>query len=161
MEKRFYSMVSGAVLLLAGCGGGAQSAPAPETPTKAGATGEPGAPNIPWKDKSFEQRKEYMGLYVLPQMKKLFREYDPGSFAEFKCQTCHGEDFEKVHFKMPNHLFALLASDPIKAAMDRDPKIAKFMMENVVPTMSKLLSQQPISPDNPTGFGCFNCHQKG
>jgi cytochrome c553 len=135
-------------------GGEAESPPAPV------AVEEPGAPTIPWSAKNPQQRKEFMGLYVLPKMKKLFQAFDSEQFAEFKCSTCHGADFEEVRFKMPNGLHPLPADKPIQAATEEDPKTTDFMMKQVVPTMAALLEEKPAGPDNPMGFGCFGCHEK-
>lgn len=112
---------------------------------------------MPWSRKTHEQRAEYMGLFVYPRMKAVFQEHDPKGYAQFRCQTCHGEDMERVDFKMPNSLYALPATDPIKAALEYDAKTATFMMQNVVPAMKELLGKN----DSEIGerFGCLSCHQ--
>lgn len=146
--------------------GGAQ--PASATPDReetassesaAPAGPEPGAPDVPWPQKTREQRMEYMGLVVYPKMKETFQSFDAKGFAEFKCQTCHGKDMEAVDFKMPNSLYGLSATDPMGAAMEYDEQVAKFMAETVVPTMAELLGTAPYDPATHEGFGCFGCHQ--
>jgi len=135
------------------------------TPTAA-RTGGLGAPKIPWKHKTHEQRLEYMGLYVLDRMGTLFAEWKPDEFSAenaFRCQTCHGDGFDRppVDFHMPRVAFALEADDPIGGAMRYDPVAAKFMVERVVPTMAELLSEEPYQPATGRGtFGCFRCHPK-
>lgn len=135
----------------------AAKGPATATPADPGTTTatEPGAPNIPWAQKDRKQRTEYMGLYVFPEMKKLFQGHDAQGFAEFKCQTCHGDDMEsaEVDFKMPNDLYTLPADDPMGAAAEYDAEVTKFMAEQVVPKMAELLGKEPG-----TEFGCLNCH---
>lgn len=93
-------------------------------------------------------------------MRQVFQGFSPEMFAEVNCATCHGKNFKQVHFKMPNGLHPLSATDPIGSAMAENEQTAKFMTETVVPTMSELLGMTPVGPDNPTGFGCFNCHEK-
>ena len=151
-------VVAGQLLLL-GCGkpaesGGAESADevAAQEPE---ASSEPGAPGVPWKDKTFEQRQDWMGIKVLPAMKALWAEFEPEK--EFKCQTCHGEDMEAVKFKMPNSLYALPADDPMKAAMEYDEDTAKFMAEKVLPKMAELLDMEVMNEQG-EGFGCLGCH---
>jgi hypothetical protein len=148
--------------------------PAPARPgapagAKAGAsasragTGGIGAPNIPWANKTRSQRQDYMGLYVLPRMQKLFVEWRPDEYGDFKCQTCHGDNFDKppVNFHMPRVSFPLKADDPIGAAMKYDAEATTFMMEKVLPTMAELLGEKPADPrTGQGGFTCFRCHPK-
>ena len=49
-----------------------------------GGSTEPGAPGVPWANKDHKQRMEYMGIVVLPEMKKVFQGYDATGFAQFK-----------------------------------------------------------------------------
>jgi hypothetical protein len=125
-----------------------------------GSSAEPGAADVPWKDKTREQRLEYMGLVVYPKMKETFQAQDADGFKDFKCQTCHGEDMEAVEFKMPNSLYALPVADPMGSAMEYDEAVATFMAQTVVPAMAELLGEQPYNPETQTGFGCFSCHQQ-
>ena len=158
------------VAIPACAGSSGESAPPPaqppaKKPTTA-ATGGLGAPKIPWKDKTHEQRLEYMGLFVLDRMGKEFAGWKPEEFSAenaFRCQTCHGENFDKppVDFHMPRVAFPLKPDDPIGGAMKYDPVATKFMVEKVVPTMAELLSEEPYDPATGKGtFGCFRCHPK-
>src|SRR5687768_14513064 len=61
--------------------------PAPAKPSGTGGTGGIGAPNIPWAQKTHAQRQDYMGLYVLPRMEKLFKEWRPDDYGGFRCQN--------------------------------------------------------------------------
>lgn len=126
----------------------------PESST-GGSAEEPGAPNVPWAAKDRKQRTEFMGLYVFPRMKDAFQGHDAKAFAEFRCQTCHGDDFERseVDFKMPNDLYPLPAADPVTAAKEYDAEVTAFMVEQVVPQMAELLGKEPGKE-----FGCLNCH---
>ncbi len=119
----------------------------------------PGAPDVKWADKSFQQRKEWMGIEVLPKMKALFQEYDGAQFKGFKCQTCHGDDGKDKNYEMPSDaIYPLPKDDPITAAMEYDEGVTKFMMERVVPETAVLLDMDPYDPATGQGFGCFGCH---
>ncbi len=103
-----------------------------------------------------------MGIYVLPRMEKLFKEWRPDDYAKFRCQTCHGEKFDKppVDFHMPRVAFPLKADDPIGGAMKYDEEATRFMMEKVLPTMAELLGEKPYDQKTGQGFSCFRCHPK-
>lgn len=162
----------GPLLALAACsrsGDPAPAAPAPAPapaiprPTGTGGTGGIGAPNIPWAEKTRAQRQDYMGIYVLDRMANLFRQWRPDEYAGttgFRCQTCHGENFDKppVDFHMPRVAFPLDPTDPIGSAMRYDEEAAKFMVEKVVPTMAELLGEKPYDPKTKQGLSCFRCH---
>jgi hypothetical protein len=140
---------------------GAAKAPAKKAAPGSGSeTGGIGAPKIPWAQKTRSQRQDYMGLYVLPRMEKLFKEWRPDEYSGFRCQTCHGENFDKppVNFEMPRVSFPLDADDPIGAAMKYDEEATKFMMEKVLPTMADLLGEKPYDSRTGEGFSCFRCH---
>jgi hypothetical protein len=137
----------------------AQAAAAPSSSQE---TGGIGAPKIPWAKKTHAQRLDYMGLFVLPRMEKLFKEWRPADYGDFRCQTCHGEDFDKppVNFHMPRVSYPLKADDPIGAAMKYDAEATHFMMEKVLPTMAELLGEKPYDDKTGQGFACFRCHPK-
>jgi hypothetical protein len=120
---------------------------------------EAGAPGVPWSKKTHEQRMEFMGLTVYPKMKSLFHAQSTTDFAHFRCQTCHGEDMETADFKMPNALYSLSPTDPIKSGNDDNPGMTKFMVESVVPAMKELFAKD--DPEMASEFGCLNCHQRG
>jgi hypothetical protein len=123
-------------------------------------TGGIGAPKVPWANKTHAQRQDYMGLYVLPRMQKLFAEWRPGDYGEFRCQTCHGESFDRppVSFHMPRVSYPLKADDPIGAAMKYDAEATRFMMEKVLPTMAELLGEKPYNEKTGQGLHCTRCH---
>ena len=120
---------------------------------------EPGAPGVAWKDKTFKQRQEFMGITVMPEMKKLFQAHDSAAFGTFKCQTCHGNDMQAKNFKMPNDsIYPLNPKDPVKGAKDYDAKITKFMVDEVTPKMAELLGEKAMGKDPAGTFGCLRCH---
>jgi hypothetical protein len=159
MSKKQLVFIAVSVGMLAACGksaegGGAESAD--EAAAKA-----PGAPGIPWSQKTHEQRADWMVHQVLPKMKAAFQGFDAKGFEDFKCQTCHGKNAREVNFKMPNpEIYALPAENTFVAAMEYDKDTTKFMAETVVPTMAKLLDTHPYDMKTGEGFGCFNCHTK-
>ncbi len=145
-------------LALVSCGG---STPAPadatSTDTAAAAVGEGDSESpapVAWKDMDREQRLEFMGLTVMPAMEKLFKEYDAEAYAEFKCQTCHGEDMEAVDYKLPNGLYSLPEANPVESAKEYDAEVTAFMVDKITPKMAELLQE------GPNEFGCLSCHEK-
>lgn len=111
-----------------------------------------------WADMNFDERKMHMGTVVWPQMKEKFQAYDAEQFADFKCQTCHGDDMTEVKFEMPNSLTPLPVENTFQAAMDMDAEMAKFMGEVVVPEMAKQLDMEAGPGEGQ--IGCFSCHLK-
>jgi hypothetical protein len=133
-------------------------------PRAAGTSSEPttSTPVKPFARQTHEERLDTMGLRVFPAMKAAFQSFDSKSFGDFRCQTCHGDGFDRppVDFRMPNALPALSATDPVASAMDYDPRITRFMVDTVVPTMAHLLGEQAYDPVTKHGFYCFNCHPR-
>lgn len=120
---------------------------------------EPGAPDVPWAEKTAKQRQEFMGVVVLPATKKLFKAYNETQYKGFKCQTCHGDDMNDTKFKMPSDsIYPLSKTDTIKASMDYDKEMTTFMLEQVLPETAKLLGTEPYDPKTGKGFSCFGCH---
>jgi hypothetical protein len=129
------------------------STSAPEAAPDAGAPAEPAKPA--WAEMNAAQRAEYMKTAVVPKMSELFKEWEPKEFAEgVNCVTCHGPNAKKGEFKMPNPKLPKIN----EAMMKKHPQAVKFMSEQVVPEMSKLLGVVPFDPATKTGFGCMNCH---
>jgi hypothetical protein len=135
---------------LAACGGSGEGA-------KNASAYEPKS-DTPWKDKSREQRMDWMAVAVFPKMRLLFQEQDGEKYADFSCQTCHGREMERVDFRMPNDLFALDASDTVAHAKEYDERTTDFMLSAVVPEMAKLLDSEAFTLENQQGFGCAGCH---
>jgi hypothetical protein len=129
----------------------AETAPAP---LASDPRGGPGAPRIPWAQKTRGERVEFMGLYFFPKMKTVFREQTLA--LPFRCQTCHGENMEEADFRMPNGLHPLPSDDPLKAALAEDEPAARFMVEQVVPTMNELLGKDDARDS--ARVACLDCH---
>ena len=152
MKAGALGLASGLVVAAAlGCGGakrGAEDASSGDSEAQQG---------TPWKDKSREQRMDWMGLAVFPKMRAIFQEHD-ASYSTLTCQTCHGSNMEMVDFKMPNSLFSLPKTNTLEWAKDYDAEVTAFMSEQVVPEMAKLLDVEPYDAETEKGFGCFGCH---
>ncbi len=137
-----------------------------DTPTDDGSGGEtvakapPGAPDVAWADKTFQQRKEWMGIEVLPKMKANFKGYDEAQFKGFGCDTCHGADGKEKNYAMPSDsIYPLNKADPVGSAMAYDQAVTKFMVDKVVPDMAALLNAEPYDAKTGKGtVGCFTCH---
>lgn len=146
------ALTLGVAAVAAACGGGNGAHPA---------VPDLGAPEVPFRHKTRDEKRAFMAARVLPRMKQVFEGLDPKTAASFSCGTCHGADMEVVDFKMPNSLYALPEKDTIAEATSYDEKTTKFMMEHVVPAFAALLSEKPGTLDNPAsprGVTCFTCH---
>jgi hypothetical protein len=101
-----------------------------------------------------------MTFTVLPNMARLFQRFRQTSDPDLTCRSCHGVDAESVYYKMPHGLSPLdpnrlpnpESSDPQEARM------ARFMADEVTPTMAELLEVPRFDPRTRQGFSCFNCH---
>jgi hypothetical protein len=169
--------------VIAGCGAGQPSpeAPPPEPPAEpapvlleepaaeapAEAPAEPPAEveeplppaDMKFVDMSKGQRKTFMKQVVLPQMTKVFQDFDKEHFAEVTCLTCHNEGAKQGDFTMPNpDLPKLNPAKNFAAHKKEHAKLLTFMMKKVAPEMVTLLKADPYNPKTQTGFGCFNCH---
>lgn len=123
------------------------------------AAAEPGAPEVAWAEKSFEQKKEFMGVVFYKEMKTKFQAHDSELYAKFTCATCHGEDAKEVNWAMPSDsILPLSKTDPVGQAMEFDEEVTQFMVDVVVPESAKLLDMEPYNPETGQGFGCFGCH---
>ena len=134
-----------------GCGGNKQAADDPSAePT--------GKSELVWKDKTRQQRMDWMGTQVFPKMRAAFTELDSQKYSDFTCQSCHGERMEMDDFKMPSSLYALSRKDTLEKARNYDAKTTEFMLKTVVPEMAKLLDTEPYDREKKAGLSCFNCH---
>jgi hypothetical protein len=140
------------LLAALGCGGATKGAEGAE-----GASA--GKSEILWKDKTRAQRIDWMGLQVFPKMKSVFQGLDDSRFADFKCQTCHGDEMEMVDFKMPNtKIYALPRTNTVQSAREYDEKVTELMLNTVTPRMAELLDMPVYDAQTKSGFGCFGCH---
>jgi hypothetical protein len=142
------------------------AAPAPAqatTPVTVASGDVPPRANIDWAKMSRPERKEYMKNVILPKAQEMFTAFDPKQFKHVTCGTCHGDDYARGTYKMPNADLPLLPASArgFKELRDRSPEIVTFMSTRVKPTMAALLGLPEYSPATPQGFACFNCHMKG
>lgn len=140
------------VLALAACGGKSSTSSTPTEPAASEPT--PLAPGA-WEAMDDDARKEFMKKTVVPVMAAKFKAFDAEEFAEVNCKTCHGPEAANGKFEMPSGTLAELDfnnPDP------DDKEISEFMAKEVKPTMANLLGLPEYTPENPTGFGCLQCH---
>ncbi len=117
-----------------------------------------GAPAVPWRDKTHDEKRAFMAAYVEPTMRRKFQGFEPKDWGNFGCATCHGADMDFVDFHMPNSIYTLEAKDTVNEAMSYDAKTTKFMVEQVVPTLAMLLSEPSGQPGDTGKVTCFTCH---
>ena len=147
--------------------GSADAGPTPVAPAAApaasDATAVPPRANIDWAKMTRPERKDYMKNVVLPKAQQMFTSFDPKQFKHVTCGTCHGEDYARGTYKMPNAALPMLPASTrgFKELRDRSPEMVTFMSTRVKPTIAALLGLPEYSPANPQGFACFNCHMKG
>jgi hypothetical protein len=113
-----------------------------------------------WNALSWEERHDTMTFAVLPNMARLFQRFRGASAPDMTCRTCHGEDAERVSYAMPHGLPPLdprRMPDP-NARDAKEAKMAKFMTEQVTPTMADLLGEPRFDPTTKQGLSCFSCH---
>lgn len=141
------------VLIAAACGSSQPTTTTAKPPTTEAAVAT--LPDVPFDDLDHDQREEFMKQKVVPTMTPIFKNHDPKKYANFGCDTCHGEDFIKGDFEMPNpKLPKLNFADMSKFK----PADIEWMKTQVWPTMGKLLKEPLYSESNPEGFNCTTCH---
>jgi cytochrome c553 len=138
------------------------NAPKAEAPAAPGAVSP--AQTIDWEHMSKPDKKKYMKATVLPEMKKLFIDYDAKAYKKMTCTTCHGDGASSGKFKMPNPKLPKLpqptSRDDFLALQKKKPEAVKFMGTVVKPKMAELLGLPQWTPATPTGLGCYHCHTK-
>jgi opacity protein-like surface antigen len=146
---------------LFGAAAHAADAGAPKAAAGAGAPAA-GAAKIDWEHMSTADKKKYMKSTVLPEMKKAFQAFDAKTYKKFTCATCHGDGATDGKFKMPNPKLPTLPApgnrDAFMALQAKKPEAVKFMGTVVKPKVAALLGLAEWSPQNTSGFGCFQCH---
>jgi hypothetical protein len=124
----------------------------------------PAAPRAAvYRAPTWEERHDVMTFAVLPNMARMFQRFDGSADPDMTCATCHGPDAELVHYAMPRGLPAL---DPTRmpdpdAHNPAEARMAKFMIEEVTPSMARMLGVpegRPATSHAGGGFSCFNCH---
>jgi len=138
--------------LTAACGGKSSSSTMAKSSESTTMTA---LPDVPWGKLDHDQRIEFMKQKVLPAMKPIFQSHDPKDFAEFGCDTCHGEAANQGHFDMPNPKLPKLNFSDLSKFKKED---LEWMGKEVEPKMASVLGLPVYSKDNPKGFGCPACH---
>ncbi len=133
----------------------AEAAPAP-------AENAAPAPSVNWAAMSKDQRKDYMKTVVMPQAKQTFIAFNADRYKSMNCITCHGEGATDGKFTMPNPKLPKLPATPdgFQKLMAEKPAVMQFMAMKVKPQMAHLLGMPEFTPENKSGFGCFQCHTK-
>ncbi len=149
------TLIACATLFAAACG--SKSKPA-DTTGGGGDTGGGTAAPASWAEMNHEQKIDFMKTSVMPTMKAMFQEFAPDHYAEFGCDTCHGEGAADGSFEMPNPQLFPLTEAYFGAPPAEHQAVLQFMGEKVKPTMANLLGESEWSPENPEGFGCWSCH---
>jgi len=112
-------------------------------------------PDVPFDKLDHEQKVAFMKQKVMPVIKPLFQNHDPKDYADFGCATCHGEQAKQGHFDMPNAKLPKLNFNDMSKFKKED---IEWMGKEIEPAMGKILNLPLYSKENPTGFGCLNCH---
>jgi len=152
-----FGSITLAVALIA-CGGGQ---PAPATPAEPGAApaaeGEAAGADLKWSDDMpVKDKGVFMKKKVLPEMAKLFKEFDAKEYADFSCKTCHGPQMKP---KPIDFLPELHVKGETLLEAAEHPEMAKFMGEKVSPAMADLFGKPHFDPATHQGFGCNGCHK--
>lgn len=137
------------LLALGSCAAPTALAPAKPQPAVAG-----DAPSDEWATASWEERHDTMTWLVLPNLARKFQAFAGTPYPELSCVTCHGDDAERVLYKMPNGLPALDPAHLPTAHSDnpRQARFATFMIDEVTPSTARLLGKPDVS--------CFTCHPR-
>ncbi len=112
-------------------------------------------PEQPWSSMNYADREMYMVAYVLPIHSEIFAEHDAGEYAQFTCESCHGEDGAERRYAMPSRYLPSLppeGSPAWETARARNPSAWSFMADQVLPIMRTQLGQPELT--------CFSCHQR-
>jgi hypothetical protein len=139
---------------VAACGGKSSTPSTPTESTGPAAEPTPLAPGA-WEGMDDDARKAFMKKTVVPVMAAKLEAFDPEEFAEVNCKTCHGPEAANGKFEMPS---GTLAELDFQNPDPDDKEISEFMAKEVKPTMARLLGLPEYTPQNPTGFGCLQCH---
>jgi hypothetical protein len=115
----------------------------------------------PWEDLDTEGRREFMNWEVFEPMKALFQDFDATEYADFDCETCHGDNMWAVDFDMPNGGPALsLSGFPFSQSSDpEEAAYGEFMEDDVIDDFVEILDITPFNPQTGEGFGCYGCHE--
>ncbi len=138
---------------VAACGGSDKPAePKPAEPK----------PAVAWAAMTRPQKLQVMKHKVMPAMEAAFTAYDAARYADFSCETCHGDGASDGSFRMPNPQLPVLHMDKQgwERMMAEQPVASRFMIDKVERGMADLLGIPPYDPDTHEGFNCLRCHTK-
>jgi hypothetical protein len=109
-------------------------------------------------DLSKDEKVQVMRTKVVPNVGKLFKEYDPKDkdFQKFGCVNCHGPSMKDDPRNVLPKL--TLSNGGFEKLAKAKPEIVKFMAEKVTPAMADALGEKPFDPATHKGFGCGGCH---
>ena len=159
-------------VLLASCGGSAESADDTTTEETTGdeatetvAADDPEA-NVPsppseWEAMSHEEQAGWMSAEVLPRMRTMFQGYDEERYASVSCATCHGPGAASGEFDMPTNSLPALpptGSPEQQQMVQQYGPMLRFMYSHVLPTMQTLVGGEDYDEETQEGFSCFACH---
>jgi hypothetical protein len=144
-------------IALLACGGSQPAATSPAEPGAEPAAEAPGGGAEVWSDTmSTKDKAAFMKAKVMPEMSKVFQDYDAKEYANFSCKTCHGASMKP---KPVEALPELNIKDGKMVEAEKKPELAKFMHEKVVPAMAGLFGKPEYDPATQKGFGCGGCHK--
>ncbi len=111
----------------------------------------------PWDSLGFDDRFEFMVRLFEPEMKELFVEQDPETWADFDCVSCHGTEAAELDYAMPVDITPLTFDDiPVENIEDPERReLGIWMDEQVLPLMADLLEQEMVLE----GASCLDCHE--
>jgi hypothetical protein len=176
-----FLLLSGSLVVAAGlyaCGG------APPAPTTPAATADAAAPaatdaggaaptaaaadggettasdeHLKFDDLTPKQQVELMATKVVPDVGKVFKEFDGKKYEKFGCATCHGPSKGPKKEDPRNVLPKLtLSNGGADKLMIEKREMMKFMKDKVVPAMAAAMGEKPWDKATKTGFSCKNCH---
>ncbi|MCA9694217.1 MAG: hypothetical protein KC636_31820 [Myxococcales bacterium] len=129
------------------------------TPACKATVGNPPGAAMTWEQMNFQERRAHMTRVVLPQMKAVFQAHDPERFANFGCQTCHGQGSADGSFAMPNPDLMQFPRRGFKQEVYVPHReMVRFMWGEVQPKMAELLGMRESKYGRGAGFSCRNCH---
>lgn len=92
-----------------------------------------------------------MTFLVLPEMARAFQRFEGKPYPDLTCLSCHGENAEKIQYRMPNGPPLDPARLPRRESPDpREAKLAAFMLDEVTRSMAEMLGKADVD--------CFTCH---
>jgi len=149
------------------CGGASPPAEAPAPtggdaglPTLGAPTSDTAKPGdktvVRFRDLPRGSKVEVMSSKVVPDIGKVFKEYDGARYASFGCATCHGPTKKAAPQDVLPKL--TLSNGGFDKLAKEKPEVVKFMAGKVEPMMGQILGEEPYDPATHKGFGCGGCH---